>query len=55
MHRLAFFVKEGDRVEPVTNHTQRAGFVLTSGETGAQAVERAELAVNDISIETRQF
>jgi len=52
MHKLGFFVKPGDIVEPVTNHTKRAGFVITSGETRDQAIERAEQVVESIKIET---
>ena len=52
VHRLGFFVKPGDIVEPVTNHTKRAGFVITMGETRDQAVERAEQVVKSIKIET---
>lgn len=50
VHKLGFFVKPGDIVEPVTNHTKRAGFVITSGETRDQAIERAEQVVNTIKI-----
>jgi len=52
VHKLGFFVKPGDVVEPVTNHTKRAGFVITTGETRDQAVERAEQVVESIKIET---
>jgi len=52
VHKLGFFVKPGDIVEPVTNHTKRAGFVITTGETRDQAVERAEQVINAIEIET---
>ena len=31
VHRLGVFVRLGGRVEDPTNHTQRAGFVITSG------------------------
>ena len=52
MYKLGFFVKPGDIVEPVTNHTKRAGFVITMGETRDQAIERAEQVVESIKIET---
>ena len=52
VHRLGFFVKPGDMIEPVTNHTKRAGFVITTGETRDEAVERAEQVVESIKIET---
>ena len=52
VHRLGFFVKQGDVIKPVTNHTRRAGFVITMGETRDQAVERAMHVVDSIKIET---
>lgn len=52
VHKLGFFVKPGDFLEPVTNHTKRAGFVITMGETRDQAIERAEQVVESIKIET---
>lgn len=52
VHRIGFFVKPGDIIGPVTNHTKRAGFVITKGSTRAEAVERAEEAVREIVIET---
>jgi biotin carboxylase len=52
VHKLGFFVKPEDIVEPVTNHTKRAGFVITMGETRDQAIERAEQVVESIKIET---
>lgn len=45
-------IANGDIVEPVTNYTKRAGFVITTGETQKQAVERAEQVVESIRIET---
>ena len=53
VHRMGFFVEAGDIIEPVTNHTKRAGFVITKGATRAEAGERAEEAVREIVIETR--
>lgn len=52
VHKIGFFVKPGDIIEKITNHTQRAGFVITIGETGEQAVERALQVVETIHIET---
>lgn len=52
MHKLGFFVKTGDVVEPVTNHTKRAGFVITTGETRDAAIDRAMQVVESIKIET---
>lgn len=52
VHRLDFFVKPRDIIEPVTNHTQRAGFVITKGETRDQAVARALQVMETVKIET---
>jgi len=52
VHKLGFFVKTGDVIEPVTNHTKRAGFVITTGKTRDQAIGRAMQVVNTIEIET---
>ena len=52
VHKLGYFIKIGDIVEPVTNHTKRAGFVITTGETRDQAVERAIHIADSIRIET---
>ena len=52
IHRLGFFVNAGDVIDPVTNHTKRAGFVITMGETCGQAIERALQVIDTIEIET---
>ena len=52
IHRLGFFVGLSDIVEPVTNHTKRAGFVITTGETRDQAIRRALHLVDTIEIVT---
>jgi len=52
IHRLGFFVGPGDVVEPVTNHTKRAGFVITTGETRGEAIEHALQVMETVKIET---
>ena len=52
VHKLGFFIKPGDIIEKTTNHTQRAGFVITFGDERDQAVARAEEVVETIRIET---
>ncbi len=52
IHRLELFVAPGDIVEPVTDHTKRAGFVITAAETDDKAVEHAIRVINTIQIET---
>ena len=51
IHKLHFFVKENDVVEATTNHTKRAGLVITVGDTRDEAVLRAETVINGIEIE----
>jgi len=50
VHRLCLFSSVGDVIEPVTNHTKRAGFVITTGETAEKAVELASKIIKDLSI-----
>ena len=52
IHRVGFFVKLGDMIEEVTNHTKRAGFVITTGKTREIAVERAINFANSVRIDT---
>jgi biotin carboxylase len=52
VHRLGFFVELGEVVKPITDHTKRAGFVITTGGTREEAVERADAVVNAIRIRT---
>ena len=52
IHRLGFFLGPGQMVEPVTNHTQRAGFVITTGKSREEAVARATRFVETVEIET---
>jgi len=48
VHRLGFFIQPGEMVERVSNHTKRAGFVITTGNDREQAVERAYRVVEGI-------
>ncbi len=52
INRIGFFVRAGDRIGTPTNHTQRAGFVIATGATCAEAVGRAESVARDIRIAT---
>ena len=52
VHRLCLFSSVGDVIEPVTNHTKRAGFVITTGETAEKAVELASKIIKNLSIRT---
>jgi len=52
VHRMGFFVEPGDVVQPTTDHTKRAGFVITTGATREEAVSRAESVVQAVRIQT---
>ena len=52
IQKLHLFVKENDMVEATTNHTKRAGFVITVGDTRDEAVARAETVIKGVEIET---
>jgi len=52
VHRLGFFVEPGEVVQPITDHTKRAGFVITTGATREEAVDRARSVVDAIRIRT---
>lgn len=52
VHRLGFFVKPGEVVQPTTDHTKRAGFVITIGASRDEAVERARSVVEAVRIRT---
>ena len=45
VHRFSLELAPGDTVPLVTDHTRRAGFVLVSGSTRAEAQERAEAVI----------
>ena len=46
------FFKVGDVLDPVTDHTKRAGFVITTGDNRNEAVSRAKEAVARVQIDT---
>jgi biotin carboxylase len=52
VHRLGFFVQPGEVVQPTTDHTKRAGFVITTGATRDEAVARARSVVDAVRIQT---
>ena len=53
VYKLDFFLQAGDAVEPVTNHTKRCGYVITSGENRSEALIRAAEVISTVRIETR--
>jgi biotin carboxylase len=52
VHKLEIFTKQGDYIESITNHTKRAGFVITTGRSRNEAVQRAQEVINTVKIET---
>ena len=54
VHKLNLFFGVGDILEKVTDHTKRCGFVITTGNTREEAVERAKTVVENVQILTRQ-
>ena len=52
VHRIGFFVSPGDMVEPASDHTRRAGFVITAAPTSKEAVALAEEVIRTIEIKT---
>lgn len=53
IHRLHFFIKPGEVVHTPSDHTKRAGFVITTGKDRKQAVERAQFVCSQVKIHTR--
>lgn len=53
VEKLNLFVRPGEEIESVTNHTKRAGCVIASGDTCEEAVVRASAVVDKLVIETR--
>jgi biotin carboxylase len=45
VHKFMMFAKTGDNIAPLSNHTQRAGFVLTVADTNQEAVAIAHQAI----------
>ncbi|KIH75711.1 Biotin carboxylase [Geoalkalibacter ferrihydriticus] len=53
VYKLDFFLGPGEKVEPVTNHTKRCGYVITSGADRSEALSRAAEVIGTVRIETR--
>jgi formate-dependent phosphoribosylglycinamide formyltransferase (GAR transformylase) len=48
------FVRPGEVIAPVTDHTKRAGVVLAAGDDGEEAVRRAEEAAEAVRFEVTE-
>jgi biotin carboxylase len=51
MEELVLYKKEGDPVNSVRSSSDRLGHIITSGETAAEAIKRAEEALRYVRIE----
>jgi len=49
--RSGFFVSPGEKIEPVSDHTKRFGFVIATGEDASQAINRAQKFIDSHEIE----
>ena len=52
VYRIGFFLKSGDTISSVTNHTKRSGFVITTGKNKAEAIKNAKNVVDGVEILT---
>jgi biotin carboxylase len=43
-------LEPGDQINPLQNHTERAGFVITTADTKAEAIQRAYSALATVEI-----
>ncbi|MFT4537980.1 MAG: biotin carboxylase [Planctomycetota bacterium] len=51
VEHAGIFVTEGEVIAPLTDHTRRAGFVLVTGSTRAEAKSRADAAIAAVRFE----
>lgn len=51
VHTIRLFVKSGDEIPSITDHTKRAGYVITTGDNQNQAVSLAERVVSEVEFE----
>ena len=54
IEHLQLNVATGDRVRPITDHSERPGLVIASGSSRDEATRRAKRAVADIHVETEE-
>ena len=52
VHKLDLFFGVGDVLEKIIDHTKRCGFVITTGNTRDEAVQRAKMVVKNVQILT---
>jgi len=50
VHMMKLFVRAGDTIKTIVNHTQRAGFVITTGSSKSSAIECALNALARIKV-----
>ena len=47
---LKIFIGSGSIIAPLSNHTQRSGFVITTASTKREAIERAHAALSLVKV-----
>jgi len=52
---LKLYIKKGDMIEKVTDHTKRSGVVITVGESKIEAIERANKVIQSVEFEVMLF
>ena len=52
IHKFKLFVKVGDEIKNVTDHTKRSGFVITTGKDKEDAISNAKKVIDKVIIET---
>ena len=48
VHKFKLFIKAGDVIGDITDHTKRCGFVITTGHTKTEAIERADSIITKV-------
>lgn len=52
IYKFQLFIKEGDIIKKITDHTKRAGYVITLGNNKNEAINRANNIIDSIKIIT---
>jgi biotin carboxylase len=55
VYKFSMVAKPGDIIESVSNHTMRAGFVITLGVTRESAIERAEKVIRSVQLKMKDL
>ncbi len=55
IHKFMIFVKKNDIIPPITDHTKRIGFVITTGKNRIQSVDRAIQIINTVKFKMQSI